>query len=115
MATVVTYLLVSNPSEPDAVRTHSTIQEHGFEPHPIEAQEAGALPALRFTVETALEDSTGLQEPGRKLSASFPEATVTVCEVEERFDQVEHLHSVVFIDGKQAGEIEHGYVLNIGA
>lgn len=115
MATVVTYLLVSNPSEPDAVREHPVLQEHGFEPHPIEDREEEALPALRFAIASALEDRASLQGPARELSTAFPEATVTVCDVEERFDQVEHLRSVVFVDGKQAGEIEHGYVLNVGA
>ncbi|MFB6098032.1 MAG: hypothetical protein ABEK84_02760, partial [Salinibacter sp.] len=73
------------------------------------------LPALRFAVASGLEDSESLEAPCRKLSADFPEATVTFCEVEERFDQVEHLRSVVFIGGQRAGEIEHGYVLNVGA
>lgn len=115
MATVVTYLLVSNPSDPDAVREHPILQEHGFEPRPLETAEDDSLPALRFAVASALEDSESLQEPCRRMSATFPEATITFCEVEERFDQVEHLRSIIFIDGKKAGEIEHGYLLNVGA
>ncbi|MFB6273752.1 MAG: hypothetical protein ABEL51_12740 [Salinibacter sp.] len=115
MATVVTYLLVSDPSDPDAVRSHPMLQEHGFEPQPMEDSAEDTLPALRFAVTSALEDSANLQEPCRELSADFPKATVTFCEVEERFDQVEHLRSVVFIEGKKAGEVEHGYILNIGA
>lgn len=114
MATVVTYLLVSNPSDPDAVRSHPTLQEHGFEPQPMDDAEEDALPALKFAVASALEDSASLEAPCREVSAAFPEATITFCEVEERFDQVEHLRSIVFIDGKKAGEIEHGYVLNVG-
>lgn len=116
MATVITYLLVSAPDDSDAVSAHPVLKEHGFERRPIEdSEDRDALPALRFAVASALEDSVSLEEPCRELSAAFPEATITFCEVEERFDQVEHLRSVVFIDGQKAGEIEHGYVLNIGA
>jgi hypothetical protein len=115
MATLVTYLLVSNPNDPDAVSAHPTLQEHGFERRPMEdPKDDDALPALRFAVASALEDSVSLEEPCRELSAAFPDATITFCEVEERLDQVEHLRSIVFIDGQKAGEIEHGYVLNIG-
>lgn len=114
MATVVTYLLVSNPDDPAAVRSHPILEEHGFEPHSSDDQAEEGLPALQFAVTSALEESSPLEEPCRRLSAEFPEAAVTVCEVEERFDHVEHLRSVVFIGGQHAGEIEHGYVLNIG-
>ena len=115
MATVVTYLLVSNPEDPDAVRSHPIIDEHGFEPRPIEQEDGtDALPALRFAVASALEDRPALEAPCRELSAAFPDATVTYCEVEERFDHIDHLRSVVFIDGKRAGDIEHGYIFNVG-
>lgn len=115
MATVVTYLLVSNPEDPEAVRSHSIINEHGFELQPMEDREENdALPALRFAVGSALEDSSSLEAPCRELSAAFPNATITFCEVKERFEQVEHLRSIVFIDGQQAGKIEHGYLFNVG-
>lgn len=114
MATVVTYLLVSNPKDPDAVRAHPILQEHGFEPRPMEDEDEGELPALKFAVASALEDSASLEAPCRELSAAFPDATITFCEVEERFEQVERLRSIVFIDGQQAGEIEHGHLFNIG-
>jgi hypothetical protein len=116
MATVVTYLLVSAPNDPDAVCDHSLLEEHGFEREPMEGREDDeSLPALKFSVAHALEEKPSLKEPCRTLSAAFPDATITFCEVEERFDQVEHLQSVVFIGGEHAGEIEHGYMLNIGA
>lgn len=116
MATTVTYLLVSNPDDPEAVRSHPVLDEHGFEPQPMEDRgEEDLAPALRFAVASALEESESLEAPCRELSAAFPEAAVTFCEVEERFDQVEHLRSVVFIGGRPAGEIEHGYVYNMGA
>ena len=114
MATVVTYLLVSNPKDPDAVRTHPTLEKHGFEPQPTDDRENGELTSLKFAAASALEDSTSLKDSCRELSADFPDATITFCEVEERFEQVEHFRSVVFIDGQEAGEIEHGYVFNIG-
>lgn len=114
MATLVTYLLVSDPKDPDAVREHPLLQTHGFERRPMGKEEGNVLPALRFAVASALEDSASLEEPCRELSMAFPDATITFCEVEERFDHVEHLRSVVFIDGQKAGEIEHGYVLNVG-
>lgn len=116
MATVVTYLLVSDPEDPEAVRSHSIIDEHGFEPRALETSEGeDTLPALKFAVTSALEDRPALEGPCRELSAAFPEATVTYCEVEERFDHVEHLRSVVFINGTRAGDIEHGYVFNVGS
>lgn len=114
MATVVTYLLISDPDDPDAVRAHPVIDEHGFEARSRDGGGENALPALQFVVTSALEDRSSLEEPCRELSKDFPESTVTFCEVEERFEQVEHLRSVVFIGGRQAGEIEHGFVLNIG-
>jgi len=115
MATVVTYLLVSNPADPEAVRAHPILDEHGFEGRPIEEEATeDSLPALRFAATSALEDRPDLETPCRELSGAFPEATVTYCEVEERFDHVEHLRSVVFIDGNRAGNIEHGYVFNVG-
>lgn len=114
MATVVTYLLVSDPKDPQSVRSHPLLEDHDFETHSAKQEESDALPALRFSTTNALEDRPNLENPCRKLSSNFPEATITLCEVKERFDQVEHLRSVVFMDGKRAGEIEHGYVLNVG-
>lgn len=115
MATVITYLLVSNPSDPEAVEAHPIIQEHGFERQLVEGlEESDSLSALKFVVASALEDSADLEGPCKNLSETFPKATVTFCQVEERFDQVEHLRSIVFIGGKWAGEIEHGYVFNVG-
>ncbi|MCS3640155.1 hypothetical protein [Salinibacter ruber] len=115
MATVVTYLLVSNPEDPEAVRSHALIDEHELEERPIEDDETEETRlALKFAATSALEDRADLESPCRQLSEAFPEATVTYCEVEERFDHVERLRSVVFIGGKRAGHIEHGYVFNVG-
>jgi hypothetical protein len=116
VANVVTYLLVSDPEDPEAVRSHPLVDEHGFQLHAPENQpENTERPSVRFAAASALEDGKSLEEPCRKLSAAFPNAVVTFCEVEERFDQIEHLRSVVFMNGRHAGEIEHGYVFNMGA
>ena len=114
MAIVTTYLLVSNPEDPGAVRTHPILEKHGFKSQPTEDGEDRGRPSLKFAVTNALQDSVSLEVPCQELSAAFPDATITFCEVEERFDQVEHFRSVVFINGQEAGEIEHGYVFNIG-
>jgi len=129
MATVVTYILVSDPQDPDAVRSHPVIDAHGLEPQPIDEQSIGkkdetresgeratgdTRAALRFSVARPLEDHERLDAPCRDLSSAFSEATVILCEVEERFDQIEHLRSVVFIGGQQAGHIEHGSIFSVG-
>lgn len=115
MATVVTYLLVSAPNDPDAICTHSLLQENGFERQSTETpDEDGSPSVLKFTVVNPLEENSNLKEICRKLSGEFPDATITFCEVEERFNQIEHLRSIVFIGGQHAGEIEHGHMLNIG-
>jgi hypothetical protein len=115
MATVVTYVLVSNPDDPDAVDEHAVIEEHGFELQNREEGDAGTGGSLRYSVATALQEDTELEAPVRDLSADFPEAVVTFCEVEERFNNVEHFRSVVYIAGREAGEIEHGFAFNVGA
>jgi hypothetical protein len=144
MATVVTYVLVSDPQDPHAVRSHPAIDAHGLEPQPIDEQPideqsigeqsigeqsigekegehesrqraAGDVrAALRFSVARPLEDHERLDAPCRDLSSAFPEATVILYEVEERFDQIEHLRSVVFVGGRRAGHIEHGSIFSVG-
>lgn len=124
MATVVTYILVSDPRDPDAVRSHPVIDEQPIDEQPIgekdETHESGeratgdTRAALRFSVARPLEDHERLDAPCRDLSSAFSEATVILCEVEERFDQIEHLRSVVFIGGQQAGHIEHGSIFSVG-
>lgn len=115
MASVITYLLVSNPDSKEAVQSHSIVKDHGFEVQETSKEQNESVPALRFVVRTPLEETSDLETPCRKLSAAFPETTVTYCEVEERFEQVEHVRTVVFIGGRHAGEIEHGYILNVGS
>jgi hypothetical protein len=115
MANVVTYVLVSNPDDPDAVREHDVIDEHGFDLQKQEEDGDGAVTSLRFAVGTALQEDPQLERPVRELSKDFPEAVVTFCEVEERFDNVEHFRTVVYTAGHSTGEIEHGFRYNVGA
>jgi len=114
MATRTTYLLVSGVDNPEDVRSHSIVAEHGLEVHDGGETKAEG-PTVTFVKDAALEDADDLSEGARTLSSAFPAAVVQLCVVEERFDQVEHLRSVLFREGSHAGEIEHGYVLNIGA
>jgi len=113
MATVTTYVLVSRPDDPDAVDDHDVIEDHGFELQNREEDDGET--SLRYKVETALQEDIDLEGPVRRLSGDLPEAVVTFCEVEERFNNVEHVRTVVYIAGREAGEIEHGFAFNVGA
>lgn len=115
MASLTTYLLVSNPSDLDAVETHPVIEEEGFEVRQRWEGEEEEIPSLKFVLTLPLEEQPELEEPTRKLSSAFPEATIIVCKVEERFNQIDHLQTNVFIDGRRAGEFEQGYILNVGS
>jgi len=115
MASRVTYLLVSDPTDPEAVRNHPAIEEAGFEHRTSFDDGEGTRPALQFVVGHPIDDLSDVTDACRSLSAAFPTAFVVVCEIEERFDQVEHLKTQVFKEGEAAGEIEHGYVYNIGS
>ena len=115
MASVVTYVLVSNPADPDAVAEHDVIENHEFDLQQREVDEEGSVTSLRFATTTALQENPALERPVRELSQAFPEAVVTFCEVEERFNNVEHLRTVVYLDGQSTGHIEHGYTFNVGA
>ena len=114
MASITSYLLVSGPAEPEAVLEHDLFDDFGFEHR--ETQEAGEdqLPALTFSLQHPLEESIDLEKPVRRFSQDVPGATVLLCVVEERFDQVEHLDISVFREGKRGGDVEHGYIFNVG-
>lgn len=115
MASVTSYLLVSNVEDEDAVCSHSVIADNGFELRKRSDEEEDAISFLKFAATGSLEEKPDLKRPSRSLSSEFPEATVIYCEVEERFDQIEHFQTTVFINGRRAGEMEHGYVLNVGS
>lgn len=114
MATVKSYVLVSGPDDPNAVKAHSLVEAHGLEFQNSKTDDVHEVCSLTFAVTSSLEEMESLDECCRELSHVFPEAVITLCEVEERFDQVEHLRCVVFMNGRQGGEIEHGYILNVG-
>lgn len=115
MASLTTYLLVSGVDEPSDVEAHSVTETHDLE---VRATQPGdsdeEVPSVTLVHECALEDRVDLASAARTLSGDFPAATVVYCVVEERFDHVERLQTLVFRDGLSAGRIEHGYVFNIG-
>lgn len=116
MASVTSYLLVSNVEDEDAVCNHSIIAENDFELRKrSDEEEEEAISFLKFAAMDSLEEKPDLERPARSLSSDFPDATVIYCEVEERFDQIEHFRTTVFINGRRAGDMEHGYVLNVGS
>lgn len=114
MATTITYLLVSGANDVEAVSDHPTISESEMDHR--ETRESGAerVSTVSFAAEQPLEEGDDLVDPARELSSAFPEATVVLCEVEERFDQVERLQTMVFMEGKNGGKVEHGYIFNVG-
>lgn len=115
MAATTTYLLVSEVNKPDAVRSHALFETHDFEVRQRLEASSDQHAAFTFAVEQSIEEAVDLEEDVRQFSADIPEATVVMCVVEERFDQVERLQVNVFSNGKQGGNIEHGYVFNVGS
>lgn len=114
MATITTYLLVSDAEDPELVSEHDIFEKYAFEHR--ETQEAGEhqCPAVTFALEQPLDEAEDLSGATRDFSEKVPSATVVLCEVEERFDQVERLQLRLFRNGKDSGDLEHGYVLNVG-
>lgn len=113
MATLTTYLLVTGPEQPATVPDHDLFSTYAFEQRG--RQEAGEqrLSSFTFALEQPLDDAEDLEESVRTFSGDVPAATVVLCEIEERFDQMERLQLQVFRNGKQGGDIEHGYVFNV--
>lgn len=115
MASTTTYVLLSGATDLDAVRSHSIVEEYELEQSRTFDATDNQHAAIRFVFEHPLEADVDLEPPVRQLSEAFPDATVVLCEVEERFDHVEYLRTIVYLDGKRAGQIEHGYVFNVGS
>jgi hypothetical protein len=115
MATLTTYLLISGTNDLEAVQEHELISDRDFECR--DRGEAGdaQMSAVQFALEEPLDEADDLEESVRQFSTDVPDATVVLCEVEERFDQVERLRMVVFRDGKRGGDLEHGYIFNVGS
>lgn len=114
MASITTYLLVSGPEQPEAVPNHDLVAEYPFEHRGTQEGTEQQLPALTFALEQPLEEADDLTSAARDLSSDLPTATVVLCEVEERFDQVERLQLHVFRHGKRGGALDHGHVFNVG-
>lgn len=114
MATTTTYLLISGIDDMDAVMDHSVLSEYNLDHQETFEASDRQVSAVRLARKQPLEDGVDLAAPARSLSADVSNATVVLCEVEERFDQVERLRTLVFIGGKKAGDLEHGYIFNIG-
>ena len=114
MATITTYLLVSGLEQPEAVSNHEVFAEYGFEHRGTQSAGEQQVPAVTFALEQPLEEADELEAAARDLSADLSEATVVLCEVEERFDQVERLQVHVYRHGKCGGALDHGYVYNVG-
>jgi len=116
MATRTTYLIISGPDiTPKSVRRHALPKEVQFES--VDVTEGGSerQPTVKWTHRTPIEEEEDLHGIARQVSASFPTASVFVVTVEERFDQVERLQTHLYMNGKDAGEVEHGYVFNVGS
>lgn len=114
MATITTYLLVSGPEHPETVPEHSFFEALDFELRETVTSETEHTESLTFVREKPLEEAEDLSGAVRQFSGDIPMATVVLCVVEERFDQMERLQMQVFRDGKSGGEVEHGYVFNVG-
>jgi hypothetical protein len=113
MASLTTYVLVSGVDAPRSLEGHSALAPYDLDVRDVAAEE-DAPARITFVHECALEDRVDLSEPARALSAAYPEASVVLSVVEERFDHIERLETVLYRDGDKAGRIEHGYVFNVG-
>lgn len=114
MSEITTYLLVSSPESTDDVTSHPAIEKYGLRLNEEKSRAEDTSPVLHFSVSHPIEEHKRLIGPARQLSDAFPQSTVTLCMIEERFSQIERVHSVVFMEGQQVGEVEHGYVYNVG-
>lgn len=114
MADITTYVLVSGAAEPEAVPDHSLFAEYDFD-H-LETTDGGdqKLPCVTFALQHPIDETIEIEQPIRRFSGDVPQATVVACTVEERFDQVERLQLNVYRNGQKGGDVEHGYIFNVG-
>jgi len=115
MASIKTYLVVSSPDDPTSVCDHSVIEEYDFDLHTEQERKDNQCASVTFVHESTLEEYSDVTSPARELSTAFPDATVVLHVIEERFDHIERLQTHIYSEGKEAGGVEHGYILNIGA
>lgn len=114
MATRTTYLLLSGVEDVEALEDLPLISANKFERQKTFRSSEEGWKAVRFAVEQPLEETADLTSEAKALSRELPEATVLLCEVEERFDQIDAIRAMAFVNGQNAGEIEHGHVFNVG-
>ena len=114
MASIKTYLVVSSPDDPTSVRGHSVIEEYDLDLHTEQESKDNQCASVTFVHESTLEEHSDMTGPARELSTAFPDATVVLHVIEERFDHIERLQMHIYSGGKEAGEVEHGYIFNIG-
>ena len=112
MASLTTYLLVSGVERPADVESHPAVEARALEVRDTIGDDP--VPRITLVDERPLEEAEPLDETARTLSEAFPDATVLLSTVEERFDHIERVETVLYRDGKNAGKIEHGYVFNVG-
>lgn len=108
MAEHVSYLLVSGVEDPDAVAGHRVIDEAGFAEKDREASSDREAGHVRFAVGSALEAQADFTDAAEALSADFPEAVVTLVDLEERFGNIERLRTRIYRNGRPGGEVRHG-------
>ncbi|MFB6246960.1 MAG: hypothetical protein ABEL97_00140 [Salinibacter sp.] len=113
MASLTTYLLVSGVDAPRDLEGHPALESYDVETYNVTDDEDGPS-RVTLVHESDLEDRVDLSDAARALSAAFPDASVVLSVVEERFDHVERLKTVLYRGGNTAGRIEHGYVFNVG-
>lgn len=116
MAAVTTHLILSGPElDGETVARHFLFEDVEFGEVEDHESSPEQQPHLHLRHESPLEEE-GVDFPrlAREASEVFPGATVLVLEVEERFGQVERVQTRLFIGGKDAGEVEQGYVFNVG-
>ena len=115
MASVTSYLLVTNVDDVEDVESNSLIDEYELEKQGVTQDGEGEIARITFVREYSLENQDSLRDAARRLSSSYPNSVVVLCRAEERFDHIERLNTQLYIGGKRAGDIEHGYVLNVGS
>ena len=114
MAKVTTYLLLSNIKGRGELDDHPVLKESGFEVEKVFEQKKNGNRAVRLSIQCPIEENESREETAIAISEAFPESTVTLCAVEERLGQIEHVYASIFKDGDHAGEIEHGALYNVG-
>lgn len=114
MATITTYLLVSGADDQEAVQSHPVVDHWNLDVRNTREEHSDQVAGVKLVHESPLEDQDDLTTPAQTLSADFPSATVLLCEVEERFDHIERLQTKMYRKGKNAGNVEHGYIFNVG-